>query len=403
MKSSVFDPTAGASGPAVPAGLVVFDAASCCCQVNDWAAALMGEAPVSLLGRTLVQLLGDLVTSDAAAELHAQAQATLASGTPWLRRAMRLGRRAGGTDPPAVPAGPAAIDCQTVRLPSEHPGGPPRVMLLMVPSAGAQATPPAGATAPAQGPPGLEQQLLGVLGHELRDPLHAIGLWSASLLRAEQLSPTARQRLACMQRVAGRASRVVRDFLDLAQARQGGGVPLAPSRIELGEVVDQAMNEAQALFPERAIKHERAPGLSGRWDADRLTQVVLNLLTNALKFSPADSDVAVKIWGEGRWACLRVHNLGRPIARAELARLFAPWHTSGAAGHGGRGLGLYIVDQLVRAQQGELTVVSDDERGTSFTVRLPRQADPAGSAAADRRPRGAPLGSAAAVPGNLLV
>jgi signal transduction histidine kinase len=338
------------AAPAASTGVVVLDGALCCRQANDVAAGLLGGSPASMLGVPLAQLLRRTVTAELATHLLAQAEAALTAGSALLTRGLCL-----------APGDPQ-VDWHTVPLPDDAQGGM-RLLLLLV-----ETPAPGGKTE-------LEQQLLGVLGHELRDPLHTISLWSACLLGTEGLTPATRRGLNCVQRVASRATRVVRDFLDIAQTRNGGAVPLSLSAVDLRQVLEQAVSEAQMMFPGRIVTLDLGGITCGRWDADRLTQLVLNLLTNALKHSTLQGRVQVRAWGDDRCALLQVHNAGGSISPALRARLFQPWHVAGACENGepdGRGLGLFIVHELARALGGELEVESSPEQGTTFTLKLPR-------------------------------
>ncbi|HEX8819960.1 MAG TPA: ATP-binding protein, partial [Archangium sp.] len=111
------------------------------------------------------------------------------------------------------------------------------------------------------------------------------------------------------------------------------------------------------------------------WDPDRLGQVVQNLVTNALKYSPGDTPVRIETHAENGDVVLSVHNEGAPIPAERLGRIFQPLQrATGDVDKAGRsiGLGLYIVKQVVDAHGGTVWVESTAEAGTTFTMRLPR-------------------------------
>ncbi|MBF5045953.1 response regulator [Aggregicoccus sp. 17bor-14] len=223
----------------------------------------------------------------------------------------------------------------------------------------------------------FEQQVVGIVSHDLRNPLAAI-LTSASLmLRRESIDPWVARSAARIVSSADRASRMIRDLLDYTQARMGGGIPIRPEALDLHELAEQVVEEARAAFPERTLELVHSGSGHGRWDADRVAQVLTNLVTNALKYSPADTPVRVESRGEAEGMWLRVQNAGEPISPELLPRLFEPLQRGG--GHVGFsdrsiGLGLYIVRELVLAHGGQVDVASTQEAGTTFTVRLPREA-----------------------------
>ena len=223
----------------------------------------------------------------------------------------------------------------------------------------------------------FETRLLGMVSHDLRDALQVITLANAALMRKErQLGASLTRGLRRIESATARATRLIRDLLDFTQLRMGGQLTLAPSKVDLDRVIDGALDEVQTRFPPRRIDRQRCGDVWGSWDPDRLTQIAVNLLTNAFKHSPESTPLGIRTVCEDGWACLEVHNLGEPIAAQHLGHVFQPLQRAGKpAGHphGGLGLGLYIVDELVRSHHGQVTVQSSRENGTTFSVRLPRQ------------------------------
>ncbi len=224
----------------------------------------------------------------------------------------------------------------------------------------------------------FEQQLIGIVSHDLRNPLSAILLQTSSLLRRGPLDERVVGALRRVLSSAERASRLVGDLLDWTRARLGGGLPVEPRRVDLHALTHQVVEEVRANFPERDIVVSSEGDTQGCWDADRLAQVVTNLVANALKYSAPATPVAVWARGEGVDVVLEVRNEGAPIAEDARERLFQPMQrAAGSAGAGDRsvGLGLFIVKHIVEAHGGSVTVRSAVEAGTVFTVRLPRSSD----------------------------
>ena len=222
----------------------------------------------------------------------------------------------------------------------------------------------------------FEQQLIGIVSHDLRNPLQAIRLSAEHGLKAA--GPETRQRRS-LERIltsSERALRMINDLLDFTRVRLGGGIVLERvEAVDLHELVNQVVDEVLVTRPERQVAMERAGDARGRWDADRLAQVVQNLVGNALQHTTEDAPVRVRTWAEGEHVVLEVHNGGAPIAAEDLPRLFEPFQRgSGARPDGGRsmGLGLHITYHLVHAHRGGIGVRSNADEGTTFTVRLPR-------------------------------
>ncbi|OJH40136.1 GAF domain-containing sensor histidine kinase [Cystobacter ferrugineus] len=222
----------------------------------------------------------------------------------------------------------------------------------------------------------FEEQLIGIVSHDLRNPLNAIILSVATLMRQENLSERQAKGLARIQSSAERAARMIRDLLDFTRARLGGGIPLQRGPCDIHGLSRQVVEEVRLAHPGREVHHEASGPGEGQWDGDRLLQVITNLANNALAYSPPDTPVRVETRGEDGAVLIRVHNLGAPIPPELLPRLFEPL-TRGKekAGTSSRsiGLGLYIVNHIVHAHGGSVEVRSNADEGTTFTVRLPRR------------------------------
>ncbi|HYO57498.1 HAMP domain-containing sensor histidine kinase [Archangium sp.] len=147
--------------------------------------------------------------------------------------------------------------------------------------------------------------------------------------------------------------------------------------MDLHALVCQVAEEVQANFPERELRVEAQGQAKGEWDPDRMAQVVTNLTSNALKYGRPGTPVTVRTRGDGDQVELEVQNQGTPIPPEARERLFEPLQrATSQADTSGRsvGLGLYIVKHIVDAHGGTIEVTSTEAEGTTFTVRLPRQA-----------------------------
>jgi PAS domain S-box-containing protein len=221
----------------------------------------------------------------------------------------------------------------------------------------------------------LEQQLLGIVGHDLRNPLSAI-LMSAAVLRTRVTDERALKPVSRIIQSAERATRITHDLLDLTQARLGGGIPLQRREVDVHELARQVVEEHQASHPTRELRFTQEGEATGLFDGGRLSQVVANLLGNALAYSPADTPVTVHSRGEPDAVLLQVRNAGAPIPEELRAHLFEPFRrgVSGADANPNKslGLGLFIVERIVSAHEGRIDCTSSAADGTVFTVRLPR-------------------------------
>ena len=221
------------------------------------------------------------------------------------------------------------------------------------------------------------EKLIGIVSHDLRNPLNAIHLSVTQLLHSETLSAREQRMAARIAKSTDRMKRMIEELLDFTRGRIGGGIPIEPKPGDLRAVLRQGVEELEAAWPERTLSLKVEPGrYEGAWDADRLVQVVSNLGVNALQYSPSDAPVHFSLRDGGQSVVLEVHNAGNPIPPDALPHLFDPFRRASSEG-GGLGLGLYIVEQVVKGHGGHIEVVSTSEAGTTFRVVLPVRQPPA--------------------------
>ncbi|WP_426756423.1 hybrid sensor histidine kinase/response regulator [Myxococcus sp. Y35] len=224
----------------------------------------------------------------------------------------------------------------------------------------------------------FERQLIGIVSHDLRNPLSAITLAVSMMLQRGALDERQERQAQRIRNSADRATRMIRDLLDFTRARQGTGLPVYPQPMDLHEVVRSVLDEVHAGWPERHLEMERSGSGMGTWDPDRLAQLIGNLVGNALQYSPPGTPVRVTSRGDEDGVVLEVHNQGPPIPPERQSRIFEPLEraTVRPEDHGRRsiGLGLYIVRSIVVAHGGTVEARSSEASGTTFTVRLPRHA-----------------------------
>lgn len=217
------------------------------------------------------------------------------------------------------------------------------------------------------------QQLVGIVSHDLKTPLNAILLSTASLLRRE-LDEKTTTAVVRIQSVAERATRMIRDLLDFTQARLGR-IPIDRRRVNLHELAHHAVEEVRLAHPDRLVELNIEGDGWGWWDGDRLAQVLSNLMCNALAYSPPDTSVRVEVRGGSGDPVLTIHNQGEPIPLELRSRLFEPMQRGSSSKDTSSrsiGLGLFIVKHVVMAHGGHVEVESSKEAGTTFLVRMPR-------------------------------
>jgi CheY-like chemotaxis protein len=235
----------------------------------------------------------------------------------------------------------------------------------------------------------LNEMFVGILGHDLRNPLGAIILGAQLLER--QLSDEKQLRTLKRITTAGqRMTDMIEQLLDLTRARLAGGLGFlrARKRVDMTSLVQRTVEELRGAHPQKEIRIEVAGDCITRGDGDRLLQLFSNLIANAIHHGSADSGVHVQVNGGANELIVRVHNQG-VIPPALLPTIFDPFRSGHTPTKSrGLGLGLFISQQIAVAHGGTIDVESSERTGTVFTVRIPRAADgsrPLGSGGAARK------------------
>jgi two-component system sensor histidine kinase/response regulator len=217
----------------------------------------------------------------------------------------------------------------------------------------------------------LNETFVAAVGHDLKNPLNAIVMASGILGQLSDdpkiLSVVERIRTSGM-----RMSRIIDDLFDLSRARVGLGIPIVRAKANALDIAKHALVELDGLLDGREIILEHEGNLEGSWDADRISQVMCNLLGNSVRHGEASKPILLSLVGSDEEVLIRVKNAGS-IPPHILPDVFNPFRSAeNKANRQGLGLGLYIVDQIILAHGGSVDVTSTPEDGTTFSVHLPR-------------------------------
>lgn len=217
----------------------------------------------------------------------------------------------------------------------------------------------------------LREQFVGVLGHDLRNPIAAIDA-ALSLLSMEAQTEQTREMIGWGQEAVGRMSRLIDDITDFARSRLGEGLAIKKvNDVSLDALVTQVVEEIRLANPDRDIRKEMDLSAPCSCDPDRIAQMLSNLVANAVAHGAPDEPVIVS--GDSSDDAIRftVKNGGAPIPAEALPNLFEPFSRTDSQGaHAGLGLGLYIAKQIALGHGGDLKVLSDPE-GTAFEFAMP--------------------------------
>ena len=223
----------------------------------------------------------------------------------------------------------------------------------------------------------LRADFVSLVSHELRTPMAAV-IGSAQTLQQRWRELTADQRESFLELIAGETGRLatlISDVLDTSRI-DAGTFTFRFSDVDLGELVRDSVAAAEVSSDEVALRADvQDPLPAVRGDAERLRQVLMNLLDNAIKYSPAGDEVHVRAYAENGRARIDVRDRGPGIAREDQRLIFEKFGrvTTGNT-RPGTGLGLFIARSIAEAHGGTLEVASAPERGAVFTLELPLQA-----------------------------
>ncbi len=223
-----------------------------------------------------------------------------------------------------------------------------------------------------------KSEFLAAMSHDLRTPLNAIGGY-ADLVRDGLYGPVTDAQVLAMQRIRRAEDHLlalINDILTYAKI-EAGRLTIDLTDVPVNETLAELRLLVAPQMDAKGLKYEFRPGPAGvtmRADRERATQILINLLTNAVKFT-VDGTITVDCDATDDDVIIRVHDTGPGIAPDRMATIFDPFVQAGRFGEPrkeGVGLGLAISRELARAMGGDLTAVSELGRGSTFTVRLPR-------------------------------
>jgi signal transduction histidine kinase len=214
---------------------------------------------------------------------------------------------------------------------------------------------------------------IGILGHDIRNPLGTIVISAEYLVRSGQLSKGA---AAPIKNAAARIHGIIEQVVDFTRAQNEGVMPILRLPGDLEDQVAKVVQETQVRHPARTVRLESAGDFQGNWDEGRIGQLLSNLLGNALLYGSREGPVTVTMGSTADEVWFSVHNDGRPIPPEDQERIFQPLErglrSDAEQRRDGLGLGLHICREIVRSHGGTLRLESNAAAGTTFTVRLPR-------------------------------
>ncbi len=211
--------------------------------------------------------------------------------------------------------------------------------------------------------------LLGMLGHDMRNPLNAI-LLTAKLVTRMNTGAELSAVSARLLRSGSRMKALLDELVDFSRTQLGVGLQIRRVGCDLEAVCLDELELIRSAFPDAVIEWTASGDAAGDWDSNRIHQVLGNLLSNAIKYG-SDAPIQVRLEGGRDAVVVSVTNQGVQIAPEYMSSLFEPLSRAGREDHEGLGLGLYIAQQVAVAHGGQIEAASSDTT-TCFTVTLPR-------------------------------
>jgi two-component system, OmpR family, sensor kinase len=217
-----------------------------------------------------------------------------------------------------------------------------------------------------------QQQFTSDAAHELRTPVSVMLTQAQTALNRERTAPEYRETVEACQRAAQRMRRLIESLLALARL-DAGQEPMKRLDFDLSKTTRDCVELVRPLADERSVKILcDLPPLEYIGDAERLAQVITNLLTNAIQYNRPDGEVRVKLESQSGMTTLTVSDTGQGVSAEDLSRVFERFYRADKArSTGGNGLGLAIAKAIVETHGGTIEVASKENSGTTFTVRLP--------------------------------
>lgn len=219
---------------------------------------------------------------------------------------------------------------------------------------------------------------LAILGHDLRTPLGAITM-TTQFLRLPQVPPQKMQEAAArIERSALAMGGMIKDLLEFTRSRLGNGIPVTLQDTDARHICETALDEVRTVYPQHEFRLDAAGAFKVQADADRLGQLLWNLLSNAAQHGAREFPILLSLRGDESHILIQVQNRGKPIPADALQVIFNPLVRRSDDDRDGLpaanlGLGLFIAHEIARAHRGEIRAESSEPQGTVFSVRLPRR------------------------------
>lgn len=220
----------------------------------------------------------------------------------------------------------------------------------------------------------VKERISNTLAHDLRNPLTSTKIAAELALRklppGDAMIPKMNVIISNMKRL----DQMVTELLDASRLEAGQSMLIETKYCDFDEVIRQVTDELSLSYPE-CFEVQSKGRCQGYWDENGLRRIVENLVTNAIKYGDANRPITISLTQDKNSIELRVHNFGKPIPPEDVPILFEQYRRLKSSQHkAGWGLGLTMVKGMVDAHNGSILVESDKDKGTTFIIKLPKDA-----------------------------
>ena len=224
---------------------------------------------------------------------------------------------------------------------------------------------------------------LGILGHDLRNPVGAACMCAEQFLRSGELNAKQDRMAIQIKNATSRAINIIEDLLDLTRIQFGSDIQISRSGMNVAQLIRQLIEEMRALYPNRVLQLTTTGDMEVEWDRSRIGQVISNLVGNAMEHGSEGFATTIAVAGEADQLKVSVRNMGNPIPPDGIGSIFELFKQGAGEDEPDErsmhlGLGLHITKEIVLAHGGTIAVTSTEKDGTTFTATIPRTAGATG-------------------------
>ncbi len=223
-----------------------------------------------------------------------------------------------------------------------------------------------------------QNMFLGILSHDLRNPLNTISMSSMLMLQFDDVSEKVKVVCQRIYNSTQRMNRLIIDLLDFTRTQFSENLPTSLAPTNMAKICEDMVQELKSSNPKRDFIIKKQGSLDGIWDKDRIAQVFSNLLGNAVQHGSHTSPIEVELNGSKDIIIVNITNKGPAIPKSKMVTIFEPlsrYNNAEDDSHTHKnslGLGLYITKEIVLAHKGNISVTSCEDKGTTFSLNIPR-------------------------------